>query len=142
MEETGRLMTDGERYEFSFEKLGLVIRGAHPEWVLEAAAEIIADTEKLRTEGRIDELTALSEIGEADEFDIDDVRFEAEERFEKVPQCLVSIGSVDYRWISVVGRPEDSEERRPPVTRVHEMSLTRNNTFLKDTPRPNGASHD
>ncbi|MEL6575828.1 MAG: hypothetical protein AAFU72_02000 [Pseudomonadota bacterium] len=137
MEETGRLTKDGERYEFSFGGLGLVVRGAHPEWVLEAAAEIIADTEKLRSEGRIDELSMLTEMGEADEIDIDDARFAAEERFEKVPQCLVSIGSTDYRWVAPEGRAEVLD-RKPPVERIHEMSLTRNNTFLKDQHRPNG----
>ncbi|MEO0820310.1 MAG: hypothetical protein AAF074_07780 [Pseudomonadota bacterium] len=132
MEESGRLRKLGERYEFEFAELNLIVRGTHPEWVLEAAAEIIGDTEKLRCEGKIEQLSMLSEMGEADELDVDDAQFEAEQRFENVPQCLVSLGSTDYRWVSSVARKDDPP-RRPPVERVHQMSLTRNDTFLSDS---------
>jgi hypothetical protein len=127
MEVTGQLRKQDSRYEFHFEEIGLVVRGEHPEWVLEAAAEIICDTERLRFEGRIDELTVLTECGEADEIDIDDLRYCADERFEKVPQCTVSLGSIDYHWVSKEGR-NGLATRRPPVERIHRISLTRPDT--------------
>ncbi|MEL6335899.1 MAG: hypothetical protein AAFQ88_04545 [Pseudomonadota bacterium] len=122
MQDAGRLTKTGERYEFRFEELGLSITGAHPEWVLSAAAEIIQDVERLKVAGRIEELTMLSEMGEADEMDVEDVRFAAEDRFETMPHCLVSMGDTDYRWVAPDGRKGEDVKRKPPVERVHQVS--------------------
>lgn len=123
MDQRGHLSRNGDRYEFHFEEIGLTVRGTHPEWVLEAAAEVISDTERARAEGRIEELETLSSLGEADELDLDDARYEATERFEQLPQCTVSLGSMDYRWHACVDGP--SGRRRRSVQRVHQVSLMR-----------------
>ncbi|MEM6487444.1 MAG: hypothetical protein AAF677_04110 [Pseudomonadota bacterium] len=118
MEQAGTLQRRGGRYEFSFEELKLTVRGAHPEWVLTAAAEIIADTEKLRLQGKLDELSMLVEMGEADEMDVDDANYAVEGRFQALPQCSVVLGDTDYRWVSRQGR-DPNQKRVPPVERVH-----------------------
>lgn len=120
-DQVGCLTKTGDRFEFSFEELGLTVKGSHPEWVLAAAAEIITDVEKLRLDGRIEELTVLSEMGEVDELDVDDLRFAVDDRFSSLPQCLVCLGSVDYRWISPEGRTADVH-RKPRVERIHTAS--------------------
>lgn len=130
MSDLGFLRKQGETYEFHYPEHGLIVRGSYAEWVLEAAAEIIAQTEKLGADGHIEELKALAEFGEADEMEIDSAVFDAESRFEKVPQCTVSMGSMDYRWVSPVGR--HSDEGEPVIARIHDMSRTRNDTFLKN----------
>ncbi|MEM6548600.1 MAG: hypothetical protein AAF713_12760 [Pseudomonadota bacterium] len=133
MEETGQLRKLGERYEFHFSELGLVVRGSHPEWVLEAAAEIITDVEQVQAEGHLEELKMLTEMGEANEMDLDDAKFTLTQRFETVPQCIISMGATDYHWVSKPGR-SDMIQSKPPVTRLHDMSLTRNNSFLQNEP--------
>lgn len=128
MDDIGFLRKSDERYEFHYPELGLVVRGSYVEWVLEAAAEIITRAEKLRTDGKIDELQTLAEFGEADEIEIESARFDANARFEALPQCVVSMGSMDYHWMSRDGRAEGSEHLG--MRRIHDMSLTRNDTFL------------
>ncbi|MEL6264289.1 MAG: hypothetical protein AAFR52_01365 [Pseudomonadota bacterium] len=122
MTQSGLLTKQGERYEFTFDELRLLVRGEYPEWVLAAAAEIIADTEKLRIDAEIDQVTMLASMDEADEMDADDLRFLAENRFEAVPHCTVSLGDIDYRWVASAGRP-DGDKRKPPVDRVHKVML-------------------
>ena len=128
MDDIGFLRKSDERYEFQYPELGLVVRGNYIEWVLEAAAEIITRAEKLRTEGKIDELQTLAEFGEADEIEIDSARFDANARFEAMPQCVVSMGSMDYHWMSSDGRAEG--DAHLGMRRIHDMSRTRNDTFL------------
>lgn len=130
MDETGTLRRQDGRYEFTFPELGLIIRGAHAEWVLEAAAEIIAESEKLRGEGRIEELGTLAEFGEAEAVEVDIARYEQKARFELVPQCVVSMGSMDYHWVSAAGRPADAEGLHQKLRRLHDMSMTRHDSFL------------
>lgn len=131
MEQLGTLRKIAGRYEFVHEELGLIVRGAFVEWVLEAAAEIVAETEKLRLEGKIEELEMLSEFGEAEPIEVDGAKYEGKARFETVPQCLVSMGDLDYRWVSKAGRNDANQT----MSRVHDMSLTRNNSFLVDEPQ-------
>ncbi len=50
-------------------------------------------------------------------------------RFETIPQCVVTMNEMDYRWVSKVGRKADDAA---PVKRLHDMSLTRNDSFLRD----------
>ncbi|MEO1328932.1 MAG: hypothetical protein AAFW46_04660 [Pseudomonadota bacterium] len=130
MDELGTLKKHAGRYEFSFPELELCVRGPYAEWVLQAAAEIMAKAEKLRSEGHLDELEMLKEFGEASEVDVDAAQFEANARFEALPQCVVSLGSLDYRWVA--GGQEDDAA---PMTRIVDMSLTRNDTFLRDEPQ-------
>ena len=133
MEEIGHFRKLDDRFEFQYPELGLTVRGAHAEWVLEAAAEILRETEKMRVESHIDELKTLAEFGEADEIEVDSAEFDANARFEIVPQCLVSMGAMDYHWTS----PEGRKDGEPPfgaqlLKRMHDMSLTRSDSFLKN----------
>jgi len=64
MSEIGTIRKAGPSYELHYPEHGLIVRGQYVEWVLEAAAEIIAQTEKLRNEGDLDELKTLAEFGE------------------------------------------------------------------------------
>ena len=132
MSDLGFLKKQGSSYEFHYPEHHLVVRGAYVEWVLEAAAELIAQTEKLRTEGQLDELKTLQEMGEADAVEIDSAEFDSNARFEVIPQCVVTMGSLDYRWVAPEGR--DESESGFPAKRVHDMSRTRHDTFLKNVP--------
>ena len=129
MDSIGYLTERNGRFEFHYEALGLVICGNYAEWVLEAAAEVIAQTEKLLADGKIDELETLAEFGEATDMEVDSAKFDAKSRFEIIPQCMVTMGSLDYKWISAAGRAEDMPDGHA-MQRVHDMSLTRNDTFL------------
>jgi len=133
MENTGYLTECEGRYEFHFAPLGLVVRGAHPEWVLEAAAEVIAETARVQADGQLEEISTLVEFGEATEMELDSARFDHKARFEIMPQCIVTMGTLDYKWTSADGRakaPEGFDGH--PMRRIHDMSLTRNDTFLQN----------
>ncbi|MEN0087526.1 MAG: hypothetical protein AAF737_03720 [Pseudomonadota bacterium] len=113
----------GSRYELSYPDYDLIIRGPHPDWVLEAAAEIIERTDRLSREGKIQELEMLAAFGDEDySMEIESTRFEMKERFNVVPQCLVSMGSNDYRWVQRDGRENDEPNF---VERLHDNSLMR-----------------
>jgi hypothetical protein len=131
MTDLGFLRQGETGFEFHYPEHGLVVRGPFAEWVLEAAAEIVAQTEKMRSDGHIDDLKTLAEFGEADEMDVDSAAYDANARFETVPQCTVSMGSMDYKWMSAVGRANEGETEQP-IKRIHDMSKTRNDTFLKN----------
>ena len=135
MEIIGKLTEDNGRIEFRCERSGLVVRGDYPEWVLAAAAEMLAAVAEKEIEGRIEELSALVEFGEATETAVDGARSEHKSRFEIVPQCTVTMGSTEYRWVA-----PDAEAVRigefdgHPVKRVHNMALTRTDSFLANEP--------
>ncbi len=133
METIGYLKEVGGRFEFHFDKLGLVVRGNFAEWVLAAAAEIIRDTAKLDADSRIDELQALIEFGEASEIELDAAKFDIQARFEVLPQCVVTMGTMDYRWADEEARKKLMNEfDGHTLRRLHDMSMTRNDTFLKN----------
>jgi hypothetical protein len=133
MEEIGILTRENGHYQLAYPALGLVVRGPHAEWVLEAAAEVIAETEKLRADSQIEELTALVEFGEAEEIEIDAAKYDASQRFEIVPQCHVVLGSIDYHWISPAGRSgEEDGHLSSKLRRLFDMSRTRNDSFLRN----------
>jgi len=133
MEAIGYLKESGGRFEFHFDQLGLVVRGNFAEWVLAAAAEIIKESAKLDTESRIEELKALIEFGEASEIELDAVKFEIQSRFEILPQCVVTMGTMDYRWADGEAREKLVKEfDGHTLRRLHDMSMTRNDTFLKN----------
>lgn len=131
MAEIGHFKKYDDRFEFHYPELGLVVRGNYAEWVLEAAAEIISTTEKLRSDSTVEELRTLAEFGETSEIEIDVALDEMRARFEVVPQCVVSMGSMDYKWTSASGRtPGETSINAGLMRRVHDMSLTRGGTFL------------
>lgn len=133
MEEIGHLRKYENRYEFHYPDLKLVIRGPYAEWVLEAAAEIIQNTHKMQAEGEIEGLKTLIEFEEADAVELDAAEYNANARFETVPQCTVSMGEMDYKWMSVAGREmAGSDFNGYPIKRLHNMALTRHDTFLKN----------
>lgn len=124
----GTLRKEGNRFVFSLPELEITVRGDYVEWVLEAAAEVIALAEKTRAHSQVEELETLVEFEEASEIDLDIAKSESQTRFEIVPQCQVSLGDGDFRWVSASGRGEGDH----PITRLNDMSLTRNDTFLRN----------
>ncbi len=133
MNQIGQLLKADGQYEFRDASRSLVVRGEHPEWVLMAAAEMIGNTSRLEAESLIDEMTALLEFDAADPIEIDAEKYALKERFEIVPQCIVTMGRIDYKWAAPEGRQQKAVEYgTQPVKRVHDMSLTRSNSFLSD----------
>ncbi len=130
MSQLGYVTKDGPNFEFHYPEHGMVVRGPYIEWVLEAAAEVIAETEKLKTDGQIEELKTLVEFGEADSIEVDAAEFDANARFDIIPQCLVSMGSMAYRWVAPAGREQPPEGLS--IKRLHDMSLRRSDSFLKN----------
>jgi hypothetical protein len=125
------LSKSGSRYELSYPDYGLTVRGPHVEWVLEAAADIIAKFEKTKAESVVEELTMLKEFGDNNvgEIEIETARYDANARFETVPQCVVTMNEMDYRWTQTSGRRDGLNG---PLERLHDMSLTRGNSFLQN----------
>lgn len=133
MEEIGHLRKQDNRYEFHYPAMNLIVRGPFAEWVLEAAAEIIQNTLRLQAEGEIEGLKTLIEFQEAEEISLDAAQYNATAQFETVPQCTVSLGEMDYKWMSSIGRTMDgSDFNGSPIKRLHNMAMTRNDTFLKN----------
>jgi hypothetical protein len=123
------LAKDGRRYEMNFPEYALTVRGPYIEWVLEAAAEIISTFERTKAESSVEELQMLKEFGDSGTSDIEiaSAKYEQDVRFETVPQCVVTMNELDYRWVSKAGRKGDEIT---PMQRLHDLSLTRNGTFL------------
>jgi hypothetical protein len=135
MKELGQLCEVEGRYEFRYGDLNLIVRGDHPEWVLQAACEVLAKTARLETESKIDELTSLVEFEAANEIEVDAAKYALRERFEIIPQCIVSMGRMDYRWAAEEARRKlDPEFGTQPIKRIHDMSLTMNDSFLANEP--------
>lgn len=131
----GQLSESDGQYEFRDPTRNLIVRGEHPEWVLQAAAEVIANTAKLEAESVVEELSAMLEFEAAEQIEVDSARYAIKERFELVPQCIVSLGKMDYKWAAAEGRAKKPEEfGNQPLKRVHDMSLTRSDTFLENEP--------
>ena len=129
----GQLRFTSGRYEFHCPQYQLVVRGRYIEWVMEAAAEVIYRTEQLKSEGSIEEKRLLSEFDEhVTEIDIDMAKWDHKTRFDQLPQCIVSLGSDDFRWVHPDGRKDDD---RPCTQRIVDQSLTRETgSWLKDEP--------
>lgn len=135
MKELGQLFEADGRYEFRYGDLNLIVRGDHPEWVLQAAGEVLGRAARLEKESMIDELTSLVEFEAATQIEVDAARYALKERFEILPQCIVSMGRMDYRWVA-----EEARDRlKPdfdahPIKRIHDMSLTKTDSFLANVP--------
>ncbi|MGL4636218.1 MAG: hypothetical protein ACRCWF_09575 [Beijerinckiaceae bacterium] len=123
------LSKDGRRFELTFPEYGLTVRGPYVEWVLEASAEIISKMELTKAESTVEEMQMLKEFGDSgtSELEIESAKYEQTLRFETVPQCVVTMNEMDYRWVSKVGRKADNDT---PMQRLHDISLTRNGSFL------------
>ncbi|MEM1273976.1 MAG: hypothetical protein AAGF88_09165 [Pseudomonadota bacterium] len=131
MKQIGQLMEADGRYEFRAEEKGLIVRGDHPEWVMRAASEVLENTERLEAESRIDELSSLVEFEAATPIEVDSAKYALKERFETIPQCIVTMGKLDYRWAAQEGREKlVSEFDGHHVKRINDMSLTYNDSFL------------
>lgn len=133
MEEIGHRRKYDNRLEFHYPVLNLVVRGPYVKWVLEAAAELIQNTQKLQSDGEIEGLKTLVKFEEAEPIDLDAAAYGAGAQFETVPQCTVSMGEMDCKWMSPVGRSlAGSDFNGSSIRRLHNMALTRNDTFLKN----------
>lgn len=133
MKQIGTLFEADGRYEFRIEPKNLIVRGDHPEWVIQAASEILTTTEKLEAESHVEELVTLVEFEAATEIEVDSAKFAFKERFETIPQCVVTMGKLDYKWAAPEGRAAmESEYDGHTIKRVHDMSLTYNDSFLKN----------
>lgn len=128
MENVATLTKDADTYSLRFPAAGLVIRGEYPEWVFEAAAEILSNAELVNSNARVEEVEVLSEFEEASDLDVDIAKSDHNSRFERIPQCVVSMKTGEFHWISAVGRKDDELS----IKRIYDMSRTRNDTFLKD----------
>jgi hypothetical protein len=127
-EPLAQLFKRDARFELVYPEYGLTLRAPYAEWLFEAAAEILGRIEKLRVEGTIEELEMIKEFEDADGIDtqIDAVKYENGNRFDVVPQCLVTMGDIDYRWISAISRdPQVGKFGQ----RLHDMSLTRSDNY-------------
>lgn len=133
MTEIGHLREADGQYEFRDPSRNLIVRGGHPEWVLLAAAEVIGNTARLEAESVVEELTAMMEFDAAEAVELDSAKYAMKERFELIPQCIVSLGQMDYKWAAPEGRAKKTEEfGGHHLRRVHDMSLTKSDSFLKN----------
>ena len=131
MTQIGQLIEADGRYEFRIDGQGLIVRGDHPEWVLLAASEVLGKTAKLEAESKVFELESLVEFEAASEIEVDAAKVEMKDRFETIPQCIVTMGRLDYRWAAPAGREMLAKDfDGHPYKRIHDMSLTYNDTFL------------
>jgi len=135
METIAKLTEENGRLEFRCARTGLVVRGDYAEWVLSAAAEMLGTMARRDMEGQIEEAETLVEFGEMSAVEADAAKWAHKARFEIVPQCTITMGSTEYRWVA-----PDAEEVRArdfdghPVKRIHDMALTRNDSFLQNEP--------
>lgn len=135
MKEIGQLYESDGRFEFRAPEHSLIVRGDHPEWVMQAASEVIANTARLTSEGEIDELATLVEFEEATEIEVESAKMAMKERFEIIPQCIVSMGRLDYKWVAQQGREKLGDEFGDNLyRRIHDMSLTYNDSFVENEP--------
>jgi hypothetical protein len=113
-----------QRLELVYPEYGLRLRAAYPEWLFEAASEIIRRIEKTKSQGAIDEVELLAEFGEGEDnsVSVDILKYESGSRFETVPQCMVTLGDSDYRWVA---REARSIDHNSIGERLHDTLLTR-----------------
>ena len=135
MNQIGHLSESDGQFEYRDPSRGLIVRGEHPEWVLQAAAEVIGNTARLEAESVVDELTAMLEFEAVEAIELDSAKYALKERFELIPQCIVSLGKLDYHWAAAEGRAKKPEEfGGQTLKRVHDMSMTRSDSFLENEP--------
>jgi len=130
MDDVGCLKRAKGRYEFHFAELDMVVRAPFAEWVLQAAGEVIAKSAELSAESDISTLEMMVEVGEAEPVDLDIARQDHRDRFEPIPQCVISIGAMEYHWTAAEGRASD--DLHDALRRVIDMSKTRHDSFLRN----------
>ena len=123
-EQLAYLSRSDQRLELVYPEYGLRLRAPYAEWLFEAAAEIIRRIERTKSVGAIDEREMLAEFGEEEmsQVDVDVLKYESGARFDTVPQCMVTLGDSDYRWVSRDARQSD---RNSIGERLHDTLLTR-----------------
>ncbi|MEO1238068.1 MAG: hypothetical protein AAFW64_00105 [Pseudomonadota bacterium] len=135
MKEIGQLLESDGRFEFRASEHSLIVRGDHPEWVMQAASEVLANAAQMQCAGEIEELETLVEFEEATEVEVDAAKYAMKERFEIIPQCIVSMGRLDYKWVATQGREKLREEFGDNIyRRIHDMSLTYNDSLTQNEP--------
>lgn len=133
MKEIGKLYEADGRYEFRLDEMALIVRGDHPEWVMQAASEIVSKCVRLESESKIDELETLVQFDGASEIEVDSAKYTLKERFETIPQCIVTMGKLDYRWAASEGRSKQATEfDGQPYRRINDMSMTYHDSFLQN----------
>jgi len=123
-----QLHKHGAHFELVYPEYRLTLRAPYAEWIFEAAAEILSCIEKLRIEGEIDELEMIKQFVDQDTINIalDSIKYENGNRFDVVPQCVLTMADTDYRWVSPLARdPKASHFGQ----RLHDMSLTRSGDY-------------
>jgi hypothetical protein len=125
------LAKDGRRFEMTFPEYALTVRGPYIEWVLEAAAEIISGFERTKAECTVEEMQMLKDFGDTGTGDvsIESAKYELDVRFETIPQCVVTMNEMDYRWVAKAGRKGDE---LTAMQRLHDISLTRGGSVLNN----------
>ncbi len=118
------IVRSGQRLELVYPEYGLRLRAPYAEWLFEAGAEIIRRIERTKSQGAIDELEMMAEFGEEDgaAVDVDVLKYASGSRFDTVPQCLVTLGDSDYRWVAKEARDSD---RNVIGERLHDTLMTR-----------------
>ena len=86
------------RFEFRDTSRSLTVRGAHPEWVLQAAAEVISSFSRIEAECLVQELVAMHALGAVGQTELTQARIDFRQRFASLPSCFIRVGSVDYFW--------------------------------------------
>ncbi len=133
MNDIGQLREVDGQFEYRDQSRNLIVRGEHPEWVLHAAAEVISNTAELEAQSLVEEMSAMLEFDAAEPIELDSAKFAMKQRFEMIPQCIVSLGTIDYRWAAAEGRKQKPDEFGDrALKRVHDMSLTKTDSFLKN----------
>lgn len=105
----------GAACEFRDPSRSMVVRGAHPEWVLLAAAEVIGNLARLQSEALVAELAALRDLGAVGSAEIAAARISHRARFDTSPRCNIAIGPRAYFWSSpdAPGLKPDAVALRP-----------------------------
>lgn len=133
MTEIGQLFEADDRYELRVPGKGLIVRGDHPEWVLQAASEVLTTTERFESASKVDELESLVEFEAATSIEVDAAKYAMKDRFETIPQCIVTLGKMDYRWAAKEGRERLSDEfDGHTMARINDLSLTFHDSFLEN----------
>jgi hypothetical protein len=133
MKQIGQMYESDGRYEFRLDEKALIVRGEHPEWVLQAAGEVLSKTAELEAESLVSELESLVEFEAATEVEVDTAKFQMKERFGTLPQCIVSLGKFDYKWAAPEARAKLSDQfDGNPIARIHDISLRLKDDFLEN----------
>ena len=126
MLEIGRIGQVNGQYEFRDASRSLIVRGAHPEWVLQAAAEVIGNFSRLEGESLVEELAVMQTLGAVDQAELTAARIEHRQRFDISPRCHVSLGTVDYFWAAQEGpRLKPDEIAVTPLTLGPDLLVAR-----------------